>query len=476
MTRRGPDTPDLRTTLRAGVPEGERFRLEHVVVVSAYGGDGFFSALARQLKPRQVDVVLDQSAPVELVRDTTKRIGKRLRTLRVARANQLMHAKVYYLRWRSPDRARDVHVFHWGSANASESGFGGGFDGSKGNAECMAWARVFPGARRHRRLFEWIRRIAESQGDTHVPSVALDLAVGVHLDLPTLRLADAQATRSFDAWLQRGRLCHKYEVDPSFLRLTVQLKTPLPTAEVARVLISADLVPDTGPRQLRWNYLQVAHDQEQTQGAWRWRAQHFVDSNIGYWTSGACFDALGKHFSAANSDLRERELDRVRTDVAGKEGAWVERLLEKIHGVYGQFDEIDRSRYFHTRNGVLDEERYRESARRQLALDVKKARDPVFRSQYVQRFVFPRVPWFRADRDNWEDFASSVAEAIWLQLHKSRVSNALARVVRDQLDSLAFDGEPVERADDLLDYLRENWDSLVDDAEEALIAGFDYGD
>ena len=476
MTRGTNSTLDLRPTLRVGIPGGVGFRLKRAVIVSAYGGTEFFTALAEQLKPREVDVVLDQSAPVELVRGVTEGLGKRLRSIRVATANQLMHAKVYYLQWTSPNRARDVHVLHWGSANASRSGFDGGVGGAAGNAECMSWAQIYPGSRRHRSLFTWLDGIADSNGRAVVLGTDTEIAVGVRLMLPGLTLAEAQTARSFDAWLQRGRLCHKYEVDPSFLRLTVQLKAPLPTTEIARVLSDADLVPDSGPRQLRWNYLEVEHDEEKTHGAWRWRSQHFVDSNIGYWTSGACFDALGVHFSASNADRRKRELQRVLIDVVGQEERWVNGFLDKITRVFQQFDPTERETYFHARNGALDTVRYRQSAERQLNLDAKKARDPVFCAQYVQRFVFPRVPWFRADVDNWEDFASSIAEAIWLQLHKSRVSSALARVVRDELDLDGGGGAPVDRAEDLLEYLRANWASIVDSAEEALVEGFTYGE
>lgn len=457
--------------LSAGVPA--RASLERCVVVSCYASGAFFKKLRRELKPESVAVVLDDGARTEVVDEVREAVGKR-RLQRLGfghRPSGLVHVKAYLCSWRVPGRKNPRHVFVWGSANASGGGFGR-------NAEGVAAARVYRS--RHRALFRWFEQAATSHQVAGC-TVQLD---GVRVELPAFDVRTDPAPATFDAWLQRGRLCHAYTPDPSFLRISLRLKRALPVGDEGAILADQGLAPDRGAQLVRFDYLGLGRE-GRPRGGTQWRARHFIETNLGAWTSEQCFHRGRRRFGEAGRDEREAIIERVLEAGEARHAAWVDDLGARLRHVERALRGrgLDPAEWFEVdAGGAIIVSHYKTAALQQLIDDQQKARTDEMRARFVLRFDFPRVPRFRADVEAWEAFAASLAETLLMQLQKARVGNRLAAafvasgVVRVQVDerspgvlarSVSSDPKAVLRR------IRARWPEVRDDVERILMEGLD---
>ena len=447
--------------LAHGIPAGST--LERVVVVSAYVGAPFFRALRRNFHPREVVLIVDQSVPIAVLDDVRAVAGKRcLQSIRRGVAvGPLMHAKAYLATWHHKDRSRPMHVAVLGSANASANGFG-----RRGNAESILTTRVYPS--KHSTLMRWFE---EASSAPAVEAACCRLG-DVELRLPKFRVVGVDAVPDFDAWLQRGFLCHRFEPDPSFLKVTLQLDGALPLEQggLARALGQQNLRPTTGPKTVRFDYLSDEPGQRSRSAPVAWRSRHFLETTIGFWTSEKCYRERGAEFVAPGATARRTLIQRVAGATNYKIQSWVDDLAGRLAVLDESVSEAERAECFRMSGDKIDVAHYAGMARDQIERDRDKASDTSFVDRYCARFGFPSVPSFRDDPE-WEQFALSFAESVVHQTHKGRMTSATAMALRDHID-----WTEIEDARQLLKVLRKDWYSFAEDIEARLMDGFEGND
>lgn len=452
----------VRDRFVADLPSSGDYRLERLVVVSAYTSDAFIPDLVRALKPRAVYVVLDESTPRRIVESIASKVPKRsLRRLALGVAPRIMHAKLYLLTWVKNGGTYRIHRLHFGSANASEAGFG-----NPGNAESLASTRVLA---RHTEAMSWFEAIAAGAPAVDAVSCRVD---DLSLDLPAFAIRDPDATPQFDSWLQRGVLCHKHQRDPAFLRLSVKLEQPLPRDEVAKEFEAAGLIDEDGRRHLRFSYLGDDAAEDADRPPARWLVRHFVETLLGHWTSDRCYRAREREFFVQGKARRRREVDQVGNSGVAEHDRWVGALLNAIRTLEGRLGPDRVGQWLKTSTpGRVDLEVYERAARRQLARDVTKARNPDYSRRYVQGVDFLPVPRFRGETEEWERFALSFAEILTYQLQKGKVDSGIARVLADA-DVLSPDAV----GEEALESIRKRWPDVHDEVEAMLLEGMNARD
>jgi hypothetical protein len=479
------------------VPPGAGYRLDAMLVVSAYAGPEFFHEVDRALKPRCLGVVLDEGVAASTVAEIQKPTcvkatrwqgGGGLVCARRA-ADRLMHSKIYVLSWRAPGR-RDIDVLAIGSANASKAAWSG--DG--GNGEAVLTARFL---KRHREVHRWCATVwdvlAAEAGE--VPALVGAEADGLRVSIDRFEIIPV-GRPGFDAWLEQGVLCHPYDPDPGFLRISIPLKRKLPPNPSLRQLDALGVVDESAGRFLRYPYLasEVAAPAKKTSdGVWKWRSRFFVESTLGHWTSRSCYLHHKGKFRAGGHRQRADELAILRKE--DRMPARLERFMQVMRALPQRLPGDDPSEWLRCdpESRKVDFDYYRQMAGRKLDIDRAKALDRAWCDRYVSRFAFVDVPKFRADVLGWDRFAMSIAETLWFHLQRGKRDNVLAQQLAnlrgDEHESLLTeiedavekavsknpkDGDATGRA--VLTILRDRWDDLRELAEEALDRGLGEAD
>lgn len=455
----------VRAELTRGLPESVRcdpsLRLDRLVLISAYAGPRFFKALRKEFEPRRVHVVLDAGTPSETLRQIQSALGRSLvRPCLVGISPGLMHAKLYLCEWKSKGRTRPTYTLNLGSANASEGGFSPAL-----NSEAMAAFRVYRG--RDSALFDYLRPVeAGGPGTVRATRITVD---GADLSLPGFALAVAKSRPHFDAWLQRGGLCHRFQPDPSFLSFMVRLRQPLPIREdVRNALKAAALLEDGGIKSLRQRYVEVKRPPRDEPQQTRWRTTYFVETSLGHWTSEGCFRMGGDTFRPRGSDEREAVLLRVADAEKPVQQQWVDRFVHSLQDAERELRDrgLTPDDWF-GEEGEAGLNVGAEEARcwHRVRADQRKAADRDFRARWATGHDFPRVPQFRLDATAWRQFTYSFAASVSLQAHKLSVPNLFAQVCRE------FDefGKRFDDPERLLEWWRfgDDWDELLTDWRSA---------
>lgn len=423
---------DLSATFRDGVAKDRT--LERIYVVSPYVSAGFFDKLQADLSPKAVVLVVDASTPASSVADISEIFGKRLQ-VRYATAAKggIVHAKLYFLEWSGPKKKSPrVHHLYWGSANATE----GGFDR---NAETLS--RIPP----TNDAIEYFNTLSEPTAT--VEALRLPLDGGGWISLPQIRLRSeiARAT-DLDSWLQRGTLLHRYQDDPSFLHFSVELRHSLPAGPLEKAIDKAGFRADGDRATLRCRYL--PRGTEDSTSAGPWRAQYFVDTSLGYWTSRECYAKRQTEFVRPGASARQRELEMVRYADDDVRKAWVASFLSAVRQMATDIQRIYKTRKHFHYNG--DEQHYCHLAGEQIKRDRKKAEDAWFRQRYATGHLAVDVPRFRSDAESWSRFKASWVEALAFGLGQTTNYNKIAKTLRSL-------GSPPYDPEELLLWLDKNW-------------------
>src|SRR5438105_7160125 len=98
--------------------------LEELLVVGPYPTPEFFRRVIRQFEPRRLTLVVDGTCD-DAVLSSIKKLfpADKQPHIRFAWCAGIVHAKIYYLRWRQAATASSLCKLIWGSLNASQNGF-----------------------------------------------------------------------------------------------------------------------------------------------------------------------------------------------------------------------------------------------------------------------------------------------------------------------------------------------------------------
>lgn len=425
--------------LLAHSPNGRAFTLDTLFVLGPYPTREFFRTLQALAGPARTILAVDSAWPEPLVERIRDVLGDRLTVRRVS-ARGLVHAKVYWMRWTHPRRSsHEVLVF--GSGNASAAGFG-----SNAETLCSTDLRNVPPGQR-KRIREWITALVDGKSVKR-QWVFLADDHRTTLLLPAVRVQRQQGG-NFASWLLAGRLCHQWAPDASFGRFPLRLKKALPAADLETLFENHNLSRSGERNQLTFRYagLEASHGQSQ------WKAQFFVDTLLGHWTSYDCFADLHTRFVAGGTDAREKELREIADADGSKQRQWLDEFLANVERATAELRSsgFDPDDYLET--GSSGVARVRARARRVLKAHIARSRQADFRDRFVARFEFPKMPRLSEDRASLKAFQLSFCESLIVARCTNRRLRLLAAL--DGLPENAFDAP-----DTLRKVINDRWSEL----------------
>jgi hypothetical protein len=440
-----------------GRPATPGYRVHRLIVVGPYPTAGFFRAIfATALRPGRLVLVVDDGWLAEEIAEVREACAEeRIRLdLRYAAGPGLVHAKLYLVEWMRRGAELTFRSLGWGSPNASTGGF-------RDNAEVLSFAPLptaGDGKEATADILAWFGGFKRPWGTA--PARSLQLRGGVRMELPRITFKSDPRPDSFAAWLQAGRLCHKYDPDQTFGKVSLQLKKAFPS-DLESLLTKSGMRDPRQTQQVRYGYLQgdleLVTDAEDAPA---WRRAYFVETWYGHWTSAECYSRLNSQFVARNEAQRRAAVEVLRESSEGKVEEWVEEFLAKLRELYSGLVDLghDPALYFEVRRTKLDDAAYAKSARDQIRLHRQRSRNKGFEDRFVAGYVFPPVPTTRGIAEatgfTFDDFMNDLCQSIVTSLSKKKVHGRLAQTIRGEM---IRPGQALPSAESMRRRLTDEW-------------------
>jgi hypothetical protein len=436
--------------------------LEELLVIGPYPSPEFFGKILHEFEPRNLTLVIDGACEDAVLRAIGKLFpaNKQPQVRFAWCGGGIVHAKLYYLRWKHAATTNFVCKLIWGSLNASQNGF-------ERNAETLSHASL-PFQRGHP-FFDYFERFRAQTGNVEQVSVPLGKAGLVTLVLPAFdftsdRIPPPQA--SFESWVQSGILCHKYERDSSFLRFRVRLKKPLPADFVKAQLVDVGIVREK-ERSESFLYKYIPRpDVKESAAKWRWK--YFLDTRLGFWTSRECYESKRALFKAQGADERAKDVADLRNPDIRK---WYSEIAQKLHTVQRRLQDAHRdpSEYFWlgpnrgtdaSPRRYIDGNKYKPDLERQAKKDNQRLTNKAFLDRFITGYELFPVPDLRSSEAEFEKFLVSLCQSVLDALHAGkRATNLLVETLAKSLRELGHDLEKMD-APRLLRAISHHWKTI----------------
>lgn len=435
------------------VSPGQTFVLHSVTVMGPYPTAEFILSI-KDLKPRELVLYADDGVPEGVLQEISNAFPARGRTKlklqRVApeKGNGLVHAKVYLFEWKngSPQNSTQTkRCILVGSANASMQGF-------SLHAETFLATRVFAQSD----LSGVLRYFDDLHSKGGASAECFDLNDSGALWLPAVKVVPKSTVDSFDAWLRRGILCHKYEADQSFGKLSVNLKKPLPVGVEAEAFVKSEFSRESESTKLVRPYVQLEADILDSTPPWR--AQYFVETYFGFWASDDCYESLVRDSAIVGKGYKRRALvlKEISQGSLEVQERWINEMLERVSHAAAILGD-GAHEYLDIKNGCLNEKLYREAARKKLMRDLGLSNNNIFRERYLSGYDFQRVP---ALNEHFDGFVDSLCNSLQAGLRKEKPKSKLVNALKNIDEVIDF-----EDAEMLREWLRDSWS----DAREVIV-------
>ncbi|SCC92466.1 hypothetical protein THIX_20516 [Thiomonas sp. X19] len=436
----------------------DSYIIDEALIVGPYVTSGFFRHLSEiggekgKAYPRSKLAILaddgwdqQQLDSIKELYETSKNTNREIKIFRASPRNKsgLVHAKIYFLTLRNKSKTYTKRILLLGSANASEQGFG---------LHAESLINIDIGSLDQKSKSGLLSYLNQLQGGNDTPQLSVKIGRGSWIALPEIKVSSQVSYSGFDAWLRRGRLCHKYQSETSFGRLFVKLEKPFPPNQLEKPFIDNGLSSETDTQVFSRRYINENLEEVDEEKSPRWRGQYFVETLYGHWTSSECFEDLESHFVGVNPETRKKVVNAIAEASDADRNAWLERFSDAIKNATETIQNPeDLKIYFKvTKDGDVNLSHYRKNAKNKLQSDISLAQSANFNQRYISGYSFPRLPSLGEEH---EDFALDWCASILNKLKRQRVTNKIVLKIRE-----ALDGETPQSASELLDKLRTEWD------------------
>lgn len=430
---------------------GDTFSLDTVTVLGPYPTPDFFESL-RAHKPKKVVLYVDDGVAQSVLNNIQQLFYKKRCRFEYSRVSPetgcgLVHAKVYLFEWRNNaenQRQQTKRCVLIGSANASIQGF-------SSHAETFLCNKLAAKSDVSG-VVKYFDRLREA-GATAATS--FDVDEGSRLWFPAIKVVKTTVGDTFDAWLRRGMLCHKYEPNQNFGKLWVNLKQPLPPGQEEGAFIKTGFSRESGSTRLVRPYGQnVELPKGLGNNAPLWRGKYFVETRFGFWSSEEWYQALNKEGVLVSKTHKARKTTLERISGAGdsEHQKWVGELKEHVQdAAYLLGDSAQK--FLNMRRSEVDWRHYRAVADKKLKDDLRLAKDKLFSNRYISGYDFQQVPPLG---EHFDGFANSFGTSLLNSMHKGNTLNKLGQRVRSlaKKDSSWLEFEDSAR---FIERLRSEW-------------------
>ena len=341
-------------------------RLDRVDIVSPYISKGFFEQLLK-FKPVEVSLVVDAGCSVDDIKKIINLLGDNLvnETVRLGKSVGLVHSKLFLFHWSKSPNGTDNRLLLWGSCNATDGGFGR-------NAEIFSWIKFcnIENIDHKKDIIRYFHQLNNSDCAEQSP---LNINEVVSLILPKISLAnygDQVEIDSFDLWLQNGMICHEYTRDSNFSFIKITLKKPLPVDKDMKDAIEKNRFKVSEQLTISYDYLcDEVFDDVIEKDPGNFRAQYFIETIYGKWTSQKCYDALHDDFYASGRALREQYVNKIHSAKSIDRTKWEDSFLNRMKQIAEEYNIKNPGLYFEMTGDNINTDYYRDIAKRQIDKD-----------------------------------------------------------------------------------------------------------
>lgn len=425
----GKMTIEQYLSLETIVPNG--FELDTMIVVGPYPAPGFFVkdpkggknqkdqkdslAALRTARKARIILVADDGVPSERLMDiagTCKQFFKGGITILRACESRLVHFKAYFIRWRHKSRDKTRTMLLLGSANASLQGFG---ENSESFIEIDVDGLGTQNAQRT--VLAYFEKIEKFAGK---PSKALEIkptwfwmnnAKSSWVSMPALALtrSDHGDPASFDAWLMRGRIFHKFKPDQTFGKFRITLAKKPPKTALDKAVESAGFTVVGNRSTIAIKYVVGApdveeHESEESAARPRWLSQLFLETRYGFWTSEACFAEHKDCFVSGGFAERRELLKRIEKSTNPEIKKWVANILASLRKLRADIGDGADAYFCGRANFEKWLEDVAKRAEDKILADKRRACESEFRDRFARGYENFKVPSLG---DEAEEFAES---------------------------------------------------------------------
>ncbi len=442
---------DLITNI---TPSGN-FKLSQVKIIGPYPTKNFFKYQLSKIKPEAVTLYVDDGWSEEQVAAidfyVRRYTNADYQCCRVSSGTGgLVHAKIYLFEWVNEGNKHRRRFLVIGSHNASQAGFGR-------NAEALVTINL-SGAESADLQDKVLGYFAGLDCNGACEDVLVNFGKNFFISLPALEVTEDQTVSGFDAWLRRGRLCHKYAHDTSFGKLPIRLKQPFPIDDVENIFASYQFGRIGESTVLARPYIDYTPNIELSEDviSKKWKGQFFIETDYGFWTSSECFGELQGIFMNSASESRRIALEQISSATDSDRQRWVDKHIESLNAILGQLEARGEpaETYLQMNKGWLDEKYYRNFAVDKLESDQRKSLDEDFSNRFISGFSFPSVPHIE---DGFDNFAENFCITMLLKAQQKKPISRLAKAVQK---TLGRDIGNTLTGGDLLQELRARWPSI----------------
>jgi hypothetical protein len=447
--------------------QDRRFYLEEALVVGPYLTERFFRELRDQIRRKgnaaglsRLTILADDGWDQSHL-DQISRLFK-IKSYKATEFNVyrvcpekpigLVHAKIYFFHLRNLEKTYSKRILVIGSANASSQGFGThaetfiSFDLADLKREDRKKVEDYMNALSYGRAVEYMYFYFCQKSWASLPAMNI--------------VSKSKEINSFDNWLKRGRLCHEYQSDSLFGKLSLRLKKPLPKGPIEKSLNASGFGSDQDLQLFVRNYvakLKLANTSGTAKTAWRKR--YFVETYYGHWTSGDCYEQMKMDFVSARAAVRRDVIQKILESKDEVRNTWLDdfenairKVTDSLRKLKTEGNNLVLEDYLRLKNGEVDVGYYRDVAEKKLLQDQYRAYDKGFTERYISGFYFPPVPQIG---DQFEEFALDFCQSLQSKFRGINAVNLIARAVKKSLDELPNHGTAV-----LLKTLRKNWEFI----------------
>ena len=457
-------------------------------IITPYISEEFIESFCRVLNPKKFFIIADKDISQKKLLDIKEKTAKHKTTIKIASADGLMHAKIYWLAWKNAEGHRH-YTLYWGSCNATISAF-------LKNAETVAW--YHPINKKNQTLLRgYFKNLSSNTGQAeHIELTSTTTErsgekkqfLSIHLPkLQYISLSEKKETFTFDSWLQKGYLAHKRESKSNFLKIQCDLQEALPLDRVEKIFQNHSFKKEGSSETIYYRYAaDFPYEEEEKTNEVQWKAKFFIETALGHWCSDDCYEKQKQNFVQKNSKQRHSHIDVLKTMSSDAVDKIVGNFINSINNLAKELiaNNFLPQRYFKcvkqgeiefyhqdlttrqtfVKQGEIDEFYYRDLATRQIRRDQEKASIHWFSNGYISGYDFIKLPAFKNSEEDWDLFVYFFCEQLLYLIKQNKVQNNLAQAIKKELKK-ENSYKKIHTGKMLMTWIRENWKRISNHIE-----------
>lgn len=255
-----------------------------VVIVGPYPTKGFVSRVKKEMNPECIYVIVDSSWKEDEI-EKIKNENVIIKKVQTDDGYGIVHAKMYLVKY-----SNNETLLFFGSVNASENSI-------DNNSEFISsyWLHKFPSENSQDDIKDYFNKLKNGMDAGPLEKeLKIDGNSYSTLFFPKILACRDDDVNSFKNWIRKGFFFIKYEPDSTLGTIPIVLKDDKINQKVMKKILKTLSLEKNSPKMvLRYPYAssRIKKIKEENNDR-NWRAKYAVTTDMGYWVSYDCMQAL----------------------------------------------------------------------------------------------------------------------------------------------------------------------------------------